>query len=198
MKLKLVYFVMLFTASVFFSCSKFEQITILSKEELIEAVSKSDEFNRFYELSQIQSNLVLSSSFDVSGQIDNIIKIEVEKLQLTKKKHIEKLLKIYGENTFKSFNRDDFRVIVQKNIAHRINLTENNNNSNLNLQTFDAASCKKQYDKEVNQCFENFLIDEAACFFESFFGLANGCFIGSIRDQLKCNRAADSHFKECK
>lgn len=187
----------LLVSSLTFSCIKTEQKSFVSKEELLKSISKSNEFKEFFKLSQIQSKMILSSAIMNQENIIDLSDSEIERLQLAKRKCIEKLSKVYTKDDLQSLNKNDLRIIV-KSIALEEVAEMRNNNFNPSTQNFNAESCKKQYDRESNDCFEDFIIDEGVCFLKGLWGVVSGCHIDSVKDHLKCQRAADKNFRNCK
>lgn len=193
--MKQYFFLVMLASSLTLSCSKSDQKIFSSKEDLLTSISKSNEFKKFYDLSKKQSRLLLELPTANGNNDSSTSNIEIEGLQLAKKSCIEELAKLYSKSDLQSLTKDDLRIIV-KNISTERELRVTTPASIGRMS--DAASCKKQYDNEVNGCFENFLIDEGACFLQGLWGVVTGCHIDSVKDHLKCNRAADKHFKECK
>ncbi len=190
--------VFLLTLLLISSCTKSEKLKILSKDELLMKISESKEFIEFTKLSKNQSNIILSPTFLNSNENELILSdAQVERLQQEKKKCFDNLRLKFGDEALKTLTKTDFQKIVP-DVCKQMIEKEYSVNAILNVRALDAASCKKQYDAEVNECFEDFIIDEAACFSQGLWAIVTGCHIDTIKDHIKCNRSADRHIKACK
>jgi hypothetical protein len=181
------------------SCSKSELSETFDKEKLIQTISTSEKFISFYRLSKSESDLILSTGEEDLVKLQESNKSLYERLNnisLNKQALIKELSSEVGKNNLRLLTRDDLKSIVV-NIAALENSSNNLSVNSSDYQTLSPAECRKQFNQETNQCFENFVIDEGACFFQGLWGVVSGCHVESVRDQLKCNRAAQSHFASC-
>ncbi len=96
----------------------------------------------------------------------------------------------------------DFRVSNNAKLNINVNDDDDDCGGSDDMASCEACSsdCKSDYDNDVNNCFIDFTLNDAACFLIGLWDIKSAivCHVLAIANQLNCNTRAQAKYEACK